>query len=328
MDIVALKGLGIGLLFVIAFVGGLIPLCCIRSHSRGMAESAITRRVISLLNSAAAGIFLSIALVHLLPDVRMIFDKALNITHGGEVEGGGMAMGFDWTGFTAGVGFLFVVFVEQLMVWCLESSERTDYTASDTSHLVKPTTGESDTDGHGDYGALRERSPSECQSEASVTVQRGLDNLQPLTSFRAIVLLVSLSLHGLFEGLALGLQLEEQDTIDLLIAISIHKGIESFTVLLRFAQLPGRDVLKWSCLIIFSLTSPIGIGIGISLADPSVDADGLLVNGILQGLATGTFMFVTFVELLPAELAGKGDRLLKYTCLIAGFGLMCVLTQI
>ncbi|XP_030854568.1 zinc transporter ZIP1-like isoform X2 [Strongylocentrotus purpuratus] len=322
MDIVALKGLGIGLLFVIAFVGGLIPLCCIRSHSRGMAESAITRRVISLLNSVAAGIFLSIALVHLLPDVRMIFDKALNITHGGEVEGGGMAMGFDWTGFTAGVGFLFVVFVEQLVMWCLESSERTDNTASDTSHPVKPTTGESDTDGHGDYGALRQQSPSECQSEASITV------LQPLTSFRAIVLLFSLSLHGLFEGLALGLQLEEQDTIDLLIAISIHKGIESFTVLLRFAQLPGRHVLKWSCLIIFSLTSPIGIGIGIPLADPSVDADALLVNGILQGLATGTFMFVTFVELLPAELAGKGDRLLKYTCLIAGFGLMCVLTKI
>eukprot|EP00057_Strongylocentrotus_purpuratus_P034354 XP_794887.2 PREDICTED: zinc transporter ZIP1-like [Strongylocentrotus purpuratus] len=327
MDIVALKGLGIGLLFVIAFVGGLIPLCCIRSHSRGMAESAITRRVISLLNSAAAGIFLSIALVHLLPDVRMIFDKALNITHGGEVEGGGMAMGFDWTGFTAGVGFLFVVFVEQLMVWCLESSERTDYTASDTSHLVKPTTGESDTDGHGDYGALRERSPSECQSEASVTLQRGLDNLQPLTSSEPSSPCFTL-FSRLLEGLALGLQLREQDTIDLLIAISIHKGIESFTVLLRFAQLPGRDVLKWSSLVIFSLTSPIGIGIGIPLADPSVNADALLVNGILQGLATGTFMFVTFVELLPVELAGKDDRLLKCTCLIAGFGLMCGLTQI
>nr|XP_054758099.1 zinc transporter ZIP1-like [Lytechinus pictus] len=341
METVALKGLGIGLLFALSFVGGSIPLLCIGSHSHGVAGSAITRRVVSLLNSAAAGIFLSIALVHLLPEVAIIFDTSLNITHHDHDhdEGGhGHSHGFDWAGFTAGMGFLLVVFVEQVMMLCLERSEASDSdnTSIDRTNLVKSTASDSDTGVHSDYGTLRQRSPSDCKSEASeaasvtssITIRQGLDDLQPISSFRAIILLVSLTLHSIFEGLALGLQLDKSDTVDLLIAISIHKGIESFTVLLRFAQLPGRTVLKWSSLVIFSLASPLGIAIGIPLADPSVNADALLVNGILQGLATGTFMFVTFVELLPVELAGKNDRLLKYLCLLSGFGLMCGLTQI
>ena len=51
--------------------------------------------------------------------------------------------------------------------------------------------------------------------------------------------------------------------------------------------------------ILFSVSSPIGVGIGIAVADlpPSLPQD--ICNGILQGIAGGTFLYVTFFEVLP-----------------------------
>lgn len=52
----------------------------------------------------------------------------------------------------------------------------------------------------------------------------------------------------------------------------------------------------------FSLMTPIGTGIGVLLNTlPSV-IDLQLLNGILVGLSTGTFIFIVFVEVLPKEL--------------------------
>jgi len=44
-----------------------------------------------------------------------------------------------------------------------------------------------------------------------------------------------------------------------------------------------------------------------------------LVNGILQGLACGTFLYVTFFEVLPHEFNKPKDRLLKLLFVIVGF---------
>ena len=352
METLAVKGIAIVVLFVLGFIGGLLPLCCIKPGQLSTTASggkSLTRRVISLLNSAAAGVFLSIALVHLLPEARQIFEAALNVSCS-ETESQFPASSdeFDWAGFTAACGFIFVVFLEQLMMWCLERSESSDRAGQEMedSMLVRAgevvsISGDESGDNSFAYGTLRTRSPSslsQTQSDAALethsqcsgasTVVKGLHDHQPLSSFRAIILLISLSLHSIFEGLALGLQFGFDETIELLIAISVHKAIESFTVLLQFAQIPDRIFLKWSSLLIFSFASPLGIAIGMPLANGSINPDTLLVNAILQGLATGTFMFVTFVELLPVELAGKDDRLLKCLCLLAGFGLMCGLTQI
>ncbi|CAF90179.1 unnamed protein product [Tetraodon nigroviridis] len=49
---------------------------------------------------------------------------------------------------------------------------------------------------------------------------------------------------------------------------------------------------------------------------------------LLQGLAAGTFLFVTFFEILCRELEDKQDRLLKVLFLVLGYSTLALLVFI
>lgn len=56
----------------------------------------------------------------------------------------------------------------------------------------------------------------------------------------------------------------------------------------------------------FSLMTPIGTAFGIFLKKLAPSLQLKLLNGILVGMATGTFFFIIFIEILPKELK-QGD---------------------
>lgn len=53
---------------------------------------------------------------------------------------------------------------------------------------------------------------------------------KPKSRFAPYILLLALSLHGLFEGIALGIQRVLKDTVFLFIAILAHKWAEAFSL--------------------------------------------------------------------------------------------------
>merc|ERR1719361_2661566 len=71
--------------------------------------------------------------------------------------------------------------------------------------------------------------------------------------------------------------------------------------------------------IVFALASPLGIGIGIIISDLPPSLPGDICNGVLQGLAGGTFLYITFFEVLPHELNEPNKRLLKVFFIMLGF---------
>lgn len=48
-------------------------------------------------------------------------------------------------------------------------------------------------------------------------------------------------------------------------------------------------------------------------------------SGILQGLAAGTFLYITLFEVLPKELAGGKDRMVKMACVVLGYSVVSLL---
>jgi zinc transporter ZupT len=56
---------------------------------------------------------------------------------------------------------------------------------------------------------------------------------KPISNLTPFLLLVALSLHGFFEGLALGIQGSARDTIFLFVAIISHKWAEAFTLVTK-----------------------------------------------------------------------------------------------
>uniref|UniRef100_A0A670ZN18 Solute carrier family 39 member 2 n=1 Tax=Pseudonaja textilis TaxID=8673 RepID=A0A670ZN18_PSETE len=144
------------------------------------------------------------------------------------------------------------------------------------------------------------------------------------SSFRAFILFLSLSFHSVFEGLAIGVQKETTDTIQLCLAVLIHKAIMSFSLSLKLVQ--SSTKLQWRILylVVFVLMSPIGISIGIGVSLSNGDGSGL-AQAVLEGVSAGTFLYITFLEILPYELASHESPFTKFLFISLGFSIMAVI---
>lgn len=138
--------------------------------------------------------------------------------------------------------------------------------------------------------------------------------------FTFFILMFATSIHSLFEGmfksisssvfsinsvgLALGLQADLTTAIHLFIGIIIHECLVAVALGLSAVRLQQEKVqlrmhLKFAFL--FSLTIPVGNILGILLGYTPGHV-GRFISAIFQGFAAGTFIHVTFLELIPGEL--------------------------
>lgn len=139
---------------------------------------------------------------------------------------------------------------------------------------------------------------------------------------RALVLLLSLSFHSVFEGLAVGLQPTVATAVQLCLAVLAHKGLVVFGVGLRLVQIGTGS--RWATLSILSLAlmSPMGLVLGLAVTRGDPKGGQGLAQAVLEGVAAGTFLYVTFLEILPRELAGPEAPLAKWGCVATGFAFM------
>lgn len=144
------------------------------------------------------------------------------------------------------------------------------------------------------------------------------------SSFRAFVLFLSLSLHSIFEGLAIGVQKDVTGAIQLCLAVLIHKAIIAFSLSLKLVQSGTEARWRILYLVVFTLMSPAGIGVGIGVSLSSSDGSGL-AQAVLAGVAAGTFLYVTFLEILPYELRSHESFLLKFFFISLGFAIMAII---
>ncbi|CAL4091940.1 unnamed protein product, partial [Meganyctiphanes norvegica] len=73
----------------------------------------------------------------------------------------------------------------------------------------------------------------------------------------------------------------------------------------------------------FCVTSPFGLGMGMGISELEQTLTIAVISGTLQGIACGTFLYVTFFEVLPHEMNNGENRLLKLLFIILGFTAVC-----
>ena len=117
-------------------------------------------------------------------------------------------------------------------------------------------------------------------------------------------------------------------------AIIIHKTVLAFSLGINFinSEVPWKTALLLST--IFCVASPIGGGIGATLAASDGESVTVtLLNAILSGLATGTFFYVAFIEVISYELNNierqyVSQRLLLVLSISIGFSVFAGLSFI
>uniref|UniRef100_A0A8C6XBP0 Solute carrier family 39 member 2 n=1 Tax=Naja naja TaxID=35670 RepID=A0A8C6XBP0_NAJNA len=246
------------------------------------------RRILSFIGCFSAGIFLGACIMHMvadaLGDIETEIRKQQHMVSAG--RGGGVAVLYPYGELIISLGFFLVFFIESVVLHCCPQAVH-----SHGNH-----------ENHEDH---KEPPPSH-------------------SSFRAFILFLSLSFHSVFEGLAIGVQKETTDTIQLCLAVLIHKAIMSFSLSLKLVQ--SSTKLQWRILylVVFALMSPIGISIGIGVSLSNGDGSGL-AQAVLEGVSAGTFLYVTFLEILPYELGSHESPFTKFLFISLGFSIMAVI---
>nr|CAD7258502.1 unnamed protein product [Timema shepardi]CAD7574266.1 unnamed protein product [Timema californicum] len=184
------------------------------------------------------------------------------------------------------------------------------------NHLGKTTPSSPDRDSNLDLPVLSSRAQHDKRIPANAEPE-------PHSSVRSALLVFALSLHSLFEGLSIGLQPDTNSVLQISLAVFLHKAVISFSLGLNLVQSDFRLISVIRSNFIFSSMSPIGVGIGMCLLQLGRDLESSVANAVLQGLACGTYIYVTFFEVLPHELNQPKDRLLKLVAVIVGFSLVC-----
>lgn len=143
------------------------------------------------------------------------------------------------------------------------------------------------------------------------------------TSVQGLLTVLALSFHAIFEGLAVGLEPSISSVVYLAAAIATHKLVISFCVGMELYVAGASTRATLGYLSIFSMVTPIGIGIGLALSHFKNDSENLgPTPTILQGMAAGTLLYVVFFEVLARERANEKSGLLQLVAIIVGFALM------
>lgn len=327
-------------LLVATFICTILPLglraYILRDHTRRRKRRM--RNVISLLNCFTAGVFLGTCLLDLLPDVQEEVEKMkkkLDIK--GKVPLAEIVMLS---------GFLILLTIEQFVTRWKATHDHVDLLHDHHDSLDSGRTAPF----MNSYGSLDSHSsiPGSLMSSEQNRLIAEEANINPLLEdenepeergeptpdpsqhsiIRPLMLLAALSLHSIFEGLAIGLQNTANETIKIFVMLTLHKCIVAFGIGLNNvqSQFPLRLIVGLD--VLFSLMSPVGIALGLGMMTVSDSPAVIVLKAVLQGIACGTFLYVVFMELLPHEFMAKRnrpDRMLKVLCSLIGITIVVIM---
>ncbi|KAK2541893.1 Slc39a3 [Columba livia] len=302
MKIVVAKVLCLLGICVLMLAGSLLPVKIIDADYEKAHRS---RKVLALCNSFGGGVFLATCFNALLPAVREKLDEVL--------RQGNVTVDYPVAETIMMVGFFVTVFVEQLVLTF--QKEKPSFIDLETFNAGSDIG--SDSEYESPFIASSRGRPlygDHAHHSHGLNIQQ-LSRSSPL---RLVGLVFALCTHSIFEGLALGLQEEGDKVVSLFLGVAIHETLVAVALGVSMARssLPLKDAVKMAVTV--SLMIPLGISIGLGIESAQNTASSI-TSLLLQGVAAGTFLFITFFEILAKELEDKNNRLLKVLCLVLGY---------
>ena len=135
------------------------------------------------------------------------------------------------------------------------------------------------------------------------------------------ILMLALSVHSIFEGLAVGLAQSEAAVLNMAIAIVIHKSAAGLSLGISLVKTFPDDfkLCRW-CVLIFSFATPLGVGIGMIVANA-----GDIYNIIFSSIAGGSFLYISCTEVIVEEFSIPGNRWWKLLAFLLGAAVIIML---
>ena len=312
---------------LVTFSSGMVPFKLVDKLRKNTDRDSQARWKVAISFSScfAGGAFLGACLLDLLPEVEEIFEAVMAETD----------RDYPLAQLTIGCGFLIILLIEQTVVKYQERWQKEEQHQEAGGDLSGNPSGENPN------SCNQQCSYSSMEQQPLLLTEQSGQNIEDNngfhhshlpsgghSAFRSLMLLFALSFHRVFEGMAIGLQQSSSQMLSITVAIVVHEAIVSFSLGISLAQ---SNLSLKSFLIsnlIQCLSSPLGIALGIPLSSLPYSIARDTMSGTLQGIAGGTFIYVTFFEILPPELNSPNQRLWKVFFIALGYAAMCCIVLI
>ncbi|CAF3048527.1 unnamed protein product [Rotaria sp. Silwood2] len=292
---------------------------------------------INCITCFGGGIFLGICLLDLLPEVIHHVDTTIK----NEFQYDNQTLRhYPIAEFLIGCGIFLVLSIEQIIL-----SFRTVSIHSIAHMNKKPPIIMSHEDDETSLTTIDDHDPLmnknltiEHHFEISEHKDDIVTNKNRLLITRNFILVFSLIIHSIFEGITLASTNEYNTFIELFVAIIIHKSIISFSVGLKLMYMKNKRLVYFGCFLI-SIATPIGMYFVISMQELLPENRiAKIFNEILRAFACGTFFYITFFDVLPNELNMSTNhrhnssnipnrcRIVKVICVFIGFSFIGLLS--
>jgi len=128
------------------------------------------------------------------------------------------------------------------------------------------------------------------------------------------ILMIALSVHSIFEGIALGITKDYKDTLNIAIAIVIHKGAAASSLGISLVKTFPNDfkLCRW-LVFCFACATPLGVALGMILLGL-----GDIYDIIFSSLAAGSFVYIGCSEVIVEEFSIPGNRYWKLLAFLVG----------
>ena len=251
--------------------------------------------VLSFLNCFSAGIFLAMALIHMMPEaaeVYLIWSVKEKIERPFPLP---YVMFF--------VGYLFILGIDRVAAKAYHAGhgnedktgplKPSDLARPEADLGVSPRENKVGPQRTPTIGALEIDETS--LPDASMAKDDGKDG-KSVSKTAAIILVLALGAHAFFEGIAFGLQTSIESAGQLAAGILIHKTAAAISLGGAFAN-TGYSFKEIALFLgIFSIIAPLGIISGMSISESNK-----LVDVVFLSISGGTFIYVACSEIIVAE---------------------------
>ncbi|MBA0860664.1 hypothetical protein Goshw_019895 [Gossypium schwendimanii] len=271
-----------------------------------------------LIKAFAAGVILSTGFIHVLPDAtENLTSPCLNEKPWGEFPFAGLLA------MTAAIGTL-MVDVFATSHYTKSHLHKTQQSHEGDEEKTEQTENHLHVHTHATHG----------HSHGSVSMLEPADSAQ-LLRHRVVsqVLELGIVVHSVIIGISLGASESPKTIKPLVAALTFHQFFEGMGLggCISQAKFKGRSVAIMS--LFFSLTTPVGIAIGIAITNAYEENSptALIVEGLLNAASSGILIYMALVDLLAADFMNpklQNNGILQVgasVSLLLGAGLMSLL---
>ena len=136
--------------------------------------------------------------------------------------------------------------------------------------------------------------------------------------------MMALSVHSVFEGIAVGLADEKPELWEFMFAITLHKWAEAMSLCVSVSKNFEDDKrMVYILLGTFSLATPLGVLIGMCIS-----GGGIMTHIIFNSFAGGTFLYISASEVIVEEFSVNIKKWTKLIAFIMGALFITFLTMI